>query len=171
MDRTDPGDLTLANKIIPQGIDYMTFWATVNWLFVSLYWTSLIDFGQYQPYQTDGEVLLSTNNIFSNNTLLRSYVDFYNAHLIPYSGNISLSPLNYETILDPFPTVFLQSYSCTQLTPKSPLTVIVAVVIGCYAFIFGGYSFIKFILAMWYRHRHESQCIMNAIIKYADISS
>lgn len=161
--RTDPKNLTEANTIIPSGSDNVTFWQTVNWLYVSLYWTTLIDFGQYSPYLVNGTTNIgfyppATNNLFLNSTLLQSYYSFYNTSLAPFLDGYALSIPQYVPPKPVyFPTTFLQSYTCSKLAPRSPLTLFISVIVGCYTFIVGGYGFAKFVVAFFYKHRHKGQ--------------
>jgi len=163
--RTDPRNLAEANTIIPAGTNNVTFWQTVNWLYVSLYWTTLIDFGQYVPWLINtttgyGYLAPPTNNIFLNNTLLQLYSNFYNTELSPFLGGYSLTIPEYTDLLIdpgvPIPTTFFQSYSCSKLVPKSTLTIIITLAVGCYTFIWGGYGFAKFVIASCHKRRYKA---------------
>jgi hypothetical protein len=164
LSRTDPGNLTEANTIIPAGTNNVTFWQTVNWLYVSLYWTTLIDYGQYVPWLINtttgyGFYAPSTNNIFLNTTLLQSYSSFYNTKLSHFLNGYAI-PEFTDLLVDPgvpIPTTFFQSYSCTKLVPKATLTIIITLAVGCYTFILGGYGFAKFVLAWWHKRRYKAQ--------------
>jgi len=112
--RTNLTDLEDANSIVPSDTTKTRFRETVNWLFVTLYWTSLIDVGRNRPYlppsnNTVGQFLPSTNNIFLNETLLHSFYNFYYTSLRPFAAKESISSLGYS-VPEGFPTVFLQSY-------------------------------------------------------------
>ena len=159
MQRTNPKDLATANAIIPSGSNNVTFWATVNWFFVSFYWTSLADVGQYAPYNPFTDFYTSPlNNIFVNKTLLDSYINFFETELSPYDCFSEISAYNYEILAPyPFPTTLLQSYSCTQITLKPRLTLLLSIVVGCYTFIVGGYGVAKFVVDWWYQYRNGPQ--------------
>jgi len=113
--RTNLSDLKDANSIVPSDTTKTRFWQTVNWLFVTLYWTSLIDVGRNRPLylppsnNTVGQFLPSTNNIFLNETLLYSFYNFHYTSLRSFVAKESISSLGYSSP-EGFPTVFLQSY-------------------------------------------------------------
>src|SRR5215475_5849909 len=72
--RTIAGNLNVVLPALAQS-DVLQFWKLINWIFVSLYWTSLYDLGQISPtsYATDTPMAIPpTYNIFVNPDLFAS---------------------------------------------------------------------------------------------------
>jgi hypothetical protein len=171
--QTTPGNLSLANTILAPlnetllGLDpNFDLWRAMNWLYVSLYWLILINFGQVVPttytYSTIAfeETLIpipdltipptsynSTNNIFINESLFEIYYTYLKTRILPIV-NVSLpvfSPLDDTYGLEPVQTTFQRTYSCLARQWKGPFVGIVSVLAADYAFFFGVYS-----AAMWF---------------------
>jgi hypothetical protein len=133
------------------------FWTSINWIFVSLYWTCLFDLGQVastiNPSTDDlnifanSSMLPPTNSIFSNPVLFQHY--FANLIFTEYTGisdpNVIL-PLDQNNVLQPANVTFVRTYSCTQLVQKATISIVQAVLIGVWAFAHSTYALLSFIL-------------------------
>jgi len=131
----------------------------MNWIFVSHYWLTLLDFGQLSPatftYNTTTGVAESyapilypsTYNIFVNETLF----NIYSSYLL----NTIILLFEYG---DVFPSEFSQLsstnqltrtnvsleilYSCTDIQLKSPADLIVSILVADWAFISTFYALV-----------------------------
>src|SRR5271163_4134584 len=106
---TPTSNLTLANAILSPTIQTITnlaanrripnfdFWELMNWMFVSHYWTLLLDFGQVAPstflYDASGNLVnygpvqyAPTNNIFVNETLFETYSTYLQSTVLQLFG-------------------------------------------------------------------------------------
>src|SRR5277367_277479 len=181
---TPTSNLTKANTLLAPTIEIMqeslgepTFdiWRFFNWVMVTNYWGLLADLGQIAPtacdltvppttYGAPGPIpqpvpFPSTNNIFINETLFQGYFDYYNSTLSPaIQVFIGAQPppvlLNDETRLEPIETTLLRSYTCSNRQIKSPLDLIIAVLVADYALIMGAYKIILFITG-WLQKRKD----------------
>lgn len=161
---TDPTDLQQASSIIPSGIDRNTFWQTVNMVFVMLYWTTLADLGHLSPV---GQQIYNTNNNpFVNQTLLKTYIDFFNA-----TSAATLDPLPevstmfpYDSTLDVVQAYFVETYSCTALVKKTPIAIFVALVTGLYALIISAKSAVTTAITWYYRRGYGDQGTIPSVV-------
>jgi hypothetical protein len=144
---TSSNDFDTANTILSPTIDLLQsasaaasiqldFWELINWLYVSFYWTLLADLGQTSPtthnpfsgtaehYFSQAIKHSSTNNIFVNNSLFSQYSLYMTNTVMPLLGMPSVltefAPLTEQNQLEPVPTTFARSYSCTMRTLRSP---------------------------------------------------
>jgi hypothetical protein len=146
---------------IPTGLDDVTYWKTVNTIFVALYWTTLADLGQLTPVFLFGN---QTNyapgpqyNIIANATLANLYNDFINNTYAPTPSEIlgaDFAQWDNGTSTS-FQTVFYQEYSCTKLVSKAPIGVLVALAGSCYALINGGYKGLTFAIRWWFKPSYQ----------------
>ncbi len=147
-----------------------------------MYWTLLADLGQIYPTTyaagnsvaiLDNTVALSTatgqssaNNIFVNNTLFTMYSEYLRETVLPLLDiplpSAPFAPLNEDNRLHEVEMTFFQSYSCTIRQLKSPLGVLVSVVVADYAFIKGAYSIFMF-CAAWLQKRKYRESMSNLI--------
>jgi hypothetical protein len=152
----------------------------VNWIFVSIYWTLLMDLGQTAPV----EVLVDysglgypvpdpfpiTNNIFANPTLFNIYYAYLNTTILPIlsgTSNITLAdaglpwfqPISAAEILSisNSATTFIQSYNCAQRQWKKWLEAIADIILADYALIGAPYMIAGWI-AVWLQRRVRRDC-------------
>jgi len=168
--RTSSQDLDFANKLLAPAIANLQsrtnikfdFWQLINWLFVSVYWTALYDVGQIHPVSFDdnGDTVLlpSTNNIFVNQVLFGSFSAYMRNTVVPllnpsngWSPNL-FDNLNATNVLNETDTTFVKSYQCVQRQIRSPLGVIVAVIVADHALIG-----IPFALVIWLATKNEKR--------------
>jgi hypothetical protein len=141
-----------------------TFWKTINWIYVSLFWTCLYDFGQVNPtlYNTSDQnfpfanatSLPSTNNIFINPALFQTYGSFLQTTILPILNN---SPPNFNPVdegnqLQPTNCTFLRSYSCRELQRKRLISVIQQILVADYVLAHGSYLLICKLLGYYYKY-------------------
>ena len=163
---------SLAERAHAQGIKNFDFWKLTNWLIVSFYWTLLADLGQISPTTyaprnvnstTDFSVNFSTatrqsssNNIFVNNTLFTTYAQYLQGTVLPLLGipipSAQFAPLDDVNRLHEMEMTIFQNYPCTIRRLKSPLAMLVSVVVTDYAFIKGAYT-IFMLGAAWLQKR------------------
>jgi hypothetical protein len=127
-------------------------------VFVMLYWTTLADLGHLSPV---GQLINNTNNNpFVNQTLLKTYLDFFNAtsgaklDLLPDDSTLfpyDSSPLEVEQ------AYFVQTYSCTALVRKTPIAIFVALVTGLYALIMSAKSAVITAITWYYKRGYGDQ--------------
>ena len=117
--------------------DVIQFWKLVNWIFVSLYWTILYDVGQISPLTPadNPDFLPSTNNIFINASLFKTYSSFLNDTILPKLRQEHLQdfkPISDTNQLKPRNTTFLRSYSCQKKQWKEPLNAALSIMAAWY---------------------------------------
>jgi len=148
------------------------FWTLINWIFVSRYWTVLSDLGQVSPTISDGTgnatPFFATNNIFVNHTLFNIYSSYLQNAIIPaldpdfsfptFSDLTSDNSLNAQT------TTFIRSYSCLERRLKSPISLIIGIIVANYSFIMGGYGIVLLIATWVDRHRPDREPLLGEII-------
>jgi hypothetical protein len=173
---TAPDNLTRANDLLAPTVQLIQeilqvtafdIWRFFNWVFVINYWALLADLGQIAPTAYDVTIpnspqpvpFPSTNNIFVNATLFQIYSAYFNTTLSPLVQSAS-GPhpppveLNDETRLEPIQTTLLRSYTCTWRRIKSPLNLIISVIVADYALIVGAYTVVRLITG-WLQRRKD----------------
>jgi hypothetical protein len=156
LQNTGIANLNLANQLFSPTIKLLeqldhkfNFWKMVNSVFVSFYWTALLDVGSVSPTTyTQQDFLVnfssatthpSTNNIFLNSTLFDSYATYWRTSLLP-ALNWSLPNLPNQTLSDQEVVTFSRSYNCLQRRLKAPINLVVSVIAANYVLIMGGYT-------------------------------
>ena len=176
--KTSAGDLNNANALLPSTFtpaNITNFWSTINWLYVSLYWTILYDFGQisptYYPQTFHGnpsiyaQTLPSTNNIFTNPSLFNTYSSFLNTLPGIAAWDIGpFAPLSPSNTLQQINNItFQQNYECQQLRQKSPASVVQAVLIGVYVLVHAVYAALALALGWWYKRGQNGNAHVDGI--------
>lgn len=134
-------------------------WQLFNFMFVSIYWIFLADFGQIAPTTypytqssiwegypsfTSPTQFPPTNNLFYNQTLFDDYGIYLYETILPfvekkYNINVSLpatSGLDFKAI-EPIPMTFVRGYTCSERELKEWVTVLVEVLVSDWAFLSG----------------------------------
>jgi hypothetical protein len=174
---TSTGDLSQAAALLPASFsanNITTFWSTINWLYVSLYWTVLYDFRQTTPFYypqlshpgadlfSYAQELPSTNNIFTNPGIFDTYNTFLRT--LPNIASLGLddfAPLTStpNNILQPKENVtFLINYDCQELVQKSAASIVQAVLVGTFVFVQALYGGIALALGWYYKQRDQGLC-------------
>jgi len=149
------------------------FWRLMNWMFVSHYWTILLDFGQVSPttFQYDDSGILigdglvkypATNNIFVNETLFAIYSSYLTNTVLPLF-NYTLppfEPLNRTNAIKTSEVTFKMLYSCTDLQLKSSGSLVVSVMVASWAFITSLYALLVSIGSKWELRKEEGRCLV-----------
>jgi hypothetical protein len=52
-----------------------------------------------------------------------------------------------------FPTIFVQSYNCAALEPRGVVSILIALLVGCYALLMAGYKTAMYLLVWYYGPR------------------
>jgi len=145
-------------------ISNFNFWELMNWVFVSQYWLLLVDFGQSAPatfqYDDAGNLLSygpvrysAENNIFVNETLFHSYNSYLRSTILPlFNYTVAeFLPLNdtNRLQLQPNTTTLKYLYTCTDLKLKTPLSLIVSVIVADWGLISPAFSIFFFLLGAW----------------------
>lgn len=138
------------------------FWELMNWIFISQYWLILSDFGQIAPatFQYDelgvtvgyGPVRYSAeNNIFVNGTLFDYYNSYLRSTIFPLFGYTlaEFLPLNDTNRLHATTTTLKYLYTCSDLKLKTPLSLIVSVIVADWGLISPAISIVFFLLGVW----------------------
>ena len=133
------------------------FWQLINWIFVTQYWVTLLDFGQLSPttlsYSAAGVPSASANltynstyNIFVNETLFEIYHAYLNNVILPLFDYqfAQFLPLNDTNKLEETNVSLEILYSCSDLQLKSPADLIISVLVADWAFISTFYALILF---------------------------
>jgi hypothetical protein len=178
MTRTSADDLENATAILSPAqdllqslteIDNLDVLELTNWLFVSLYWIFLADFGQISPtIYGQGDLNFSTvyeypstNNIFVNETLFEIYYSYMLNFVIPILQDAqpginipNFLPLNDTNRLQQTDVLFLKSYSCVERQLKGWVSAAISVIVANYALINGPYAVLVFI-AGWFQKRRD----------------
>lgn len=125
-------------------------------IFVMTYWSTLADLGTFEDSVSNN----TSNNPFVNTTLLINYAKFFNS---AYPGTQNPAPTfgpangpgaNYDANkFELPPTVFLETYSCSMSVQKAPLSILLVLVTGLYAFFMGGYKALTFTITWYYKRR------------------
>jgi hypothetical protein len=136
------------------------FWELMNWIFVSQYWLTLLDFGQIAPatfqYDDQGNILSyepirysAENNIFINGTLFNHYNSYLRTTILPLYGYTlaEFLPLNDKNRLQANTTTL--KYLCSDLKLKAPLSLIVSVIVADWGLISPAFSILVFFLGVW----------------------
>jgi hypothetical protein len=154
---TSATDLEIATALFMPTIsktdsNVYTFWKTVNWIYVGLYWTCLYDLGHitstsYTPatgLQLDSPNMMfeypSKNNIFINATLFDEYYNFLNSTVGPilgYRPNSQLELPDFQPVdnvnqATAYNTTFLQTYNCFRRQRRKWPEVMLFVLIADY---------------------------------------
>jgi hypothetical protein len=168
--RTQTADFAAANSLLAPtfsllraqaGSAQLNPWKFINWLFVSVYWTTLNEFGHTSPTPY---VFLDTragshpdfsrpiqflpiNNIFVNTTLFDIYSSYLRDTILPLLNYSSLEFAGLDSVnrLEQTERTFLRSYSCVQRTKKANITFIFSVFAVVYAFVSGGYTLVMLV--------------------------
>jgi hypothetical protein len=148
----------------------------INWLWVSDYWLSLLEFGQLAPasyhLMPQGQVNFSspityapTNNIFVNNTLFHTYSSYLLKAIIPSLCHQQMCPqgvpfleflaIDEQNRLQLPPAIIFKSYSCVERRLRGPFSLIVSVLAANYALIGGAYQIFIFV-AGWFQQRKDA---------------
>ena len=179
---TPPNDLLYAKKVLEpaaialqvranlsQTFDLLTL---ANWMFVSFYWTILLDLGQLSPTLYDPQTKVptkwpSTNNIFMNQTLFDIYSSYLIESVLPiFNANASDLPPYDNVIRENFfkarkSTTFIKSYSCLQRQLKPWLGAAISIIVADYALIGAPYALILFIAAQIQKRRGRNcECFL-----------
>jgi hypothetical protein len=177
MNQTTSGDYGNANAVFQPfmtatNMDAQTFWKAINWIYVSLFWTSLYDLGQVSTtiYWTNTIFLLNatalptTNNIFVNSSLFDEYSSFLETEIVPrLNYTLEFSPVTNKNRAEPVNTTFVRSYSCLQRTQKDPIAIAVSILVADYSLIVGAYGLILAVAVYIQLHQRESglaQCVL-----------
>ena len=174
--RTEPNNFAMANTILRPTIAIIEefigpkfdIWKLFNWVFVSFYWTMLVDLGQIFSITYFLEDFIegnpmnianlshpptfhpSTNNIFINETLFEIYHSYIVDVLLP-SVNYSIptfAPLDKNNRLQPIETVFLRSYTCLKRQWKGAISGVISVMAADYALFVGAYQLVMLVAGM-----------------------
>lgn len=170
MNKTTSSDYNSATAIFQPimtatNMDASTFWKAINWVYVSLFWTSLYDLGQTSStvYWTNTIFLLnatalpSTNNIFVNPGLFSEYSSFLQNEIAPrLNYTLQFKPVTNENLAEPVNTTLVRSYSCVQRKQKDPIAIAVSILVANYSLIVGAYSLILAVAVYIQLHQRES---------------
>ena len=170
LSRTLQSDIDNANSLLAPVISSLQaqtnqtldFWKLINWAFVSRYWTVLSDLGQISPTIMDATgtetPFLPTNNIFINQELFSIYASYLRDTIVPLVSPGSSIPqfniLTDENSLKAENQTFIRSYDCVQRVLKTPLSLLVSLLVADFTLIIGAYSITIFI-AMWVHKRRR----------------
>jgi hypothetical protein len=130
----------------------------INWIFVSIYWTMLMDFGQTAPVGLNYSLnsfgvptpFHTTNNIFTNVALFNIYYAYLNKTILPLIGatNPSLpqvQPISASDISNSS-TKCSRSYSCTKRQWRTWIEAIVAIILADYALVGFPYTIVAWLV-------------------------
>jgi hypothetical protein len=145
----------------------------VNWIYVSIFWTMLYDFGQVYPtvFSVDSDFTVtpypSTNNIFINETLFNIYYSYLNTTVAPILGinqsdpnsaaPLFESPSTTNVLRETHNTTFIMGYSCNKRQFKTWLSALVAIILADYALIGVPYKIASF-FAVAIQKRFRPNC-------------
>lgn len=149
----------------------VNIWELLNWVFVTQYWSLLYDVGQVNPtlYQKIGELPVTfilneytdTNNIFVNNTLFEIYGDYFKTTILPLlnvsfgdGSTIDFQPLNSTNHLEPANVVYDLAYWCTQTELKTPLSLVISLIVADYTFLNPALGFVV-MFGAWYQRKRN----------------
>lgn len=152
--------------------DETEFWTMINWIFVSLFWTTLYDVGQIQPtcygpipdnatnqFFFNPQSLPSTYNIFDNEELFSSYSAFLRNNVLTLPDlNYTLpafQPINATNQLQEQSITFLRSYSCTLRTLKQPIDMAVGLMTAYWVFLQAGWTGAGVIIGFIFAYRRH----------------
>jgi hypothetical protein len=180
---TKDADLVTANGILKPLTDplklvslttgiNLDIWRILNFIWVSSYWTILLDLGQITPityspqpnqafYNDDflnSKSYLPVNNIFYNDTLftiysqylIKTFISLLNITSPASTAVPEFAPLTDINRANTMETTFRRSYICSVRRWKAPLTALVSILVAQYALIRGGYSLVMFV-ATWFQ--------------------
>jgi len=162
MTLTSESDYQIASRLLfagETGSDLTKPWQQLAWWFVTTYWMTLYDLGQVVPDHFDDNFTEtyvavsqpSTNNIFLNATLFKTYFNIWNT---AWAADIPGINLNATNQFHANPTTFLQTYACVQRVPKPIVSIIINVLVADVSLTLAFYGFIVFVLE-WVRKRHK----------------
>lgn len=166
---------TISNLHVQLNTTGFDFWELINWLYVSYYWTVLVDFGQTTPtivYDNDTATapLTSTNNIFLNQTLFSSYQSYLRTTVLPLLNGTDVwnhqfpdfppfQDVNSSNPLSDFGKSFVRGYPCVLRSRKKWLSLIISVIVADYALIMSAYKVALFLgLEIEKRRRPDCEC-------------
>jgi hypothetical protein len=168
--RTKASDLNMANIIMSPmvtlfaelGQPNLDIWRFINWIYVSIYWFLLAEFGQVAPtvYHAGGIILGSPisvpnasappisytdkHNLFVNDTLFESYDSFFRHTVLPMFKASQTLPEYMEVDgvnrLNETDAGFVRTYSCLERRWKGLVEAVVSVLVADYALFFGAYA-------------------------------
>jgi hypothetical protein len=156
--RTPASDLNDANRILaPVNASIaagalranitIDFWELINWMFVSQYWTGLLDFGQIEPVES---------NIFINETLFTQYRDYLHSTILPLLdlGLPSFNPLSSTNQLTANDTTLEVLYFCSDKSLKDATGLVISLIVADWAMIATAYALIRL---LWKVRRMRQQ--------------
>ena len=158
--------LTTANQV---GLESIDLWQLINWMFVTQYWTLLYDFGEIQPtiYKRNDTiprvfipyVFPETNNIFINETLFEIYARYFRDTVIPlltgmYQPDLTFQPLGANNRLRSTAVAFDMAYYCIESELKSPLSLVIALLVADLSMFQTAYTVIKGIVGSWQKKKN-----------------
>ena len=144
-------------------------WELINWIYVVHYWSLLYDVGQVQPTLYERYTVFpdtyvpnkytDRNNIFVNDTLFENYGSYFTNTIVPLleglnGDNYSFQSLDSTNQLQPVDAAFNIPYSCTETKLKTPLSLIISVLVADYTFINPAIGFIV-IFGAWYQGKRN----------------
>jgi hypothetical protein len=170
-------DYATANTLLAPTISLLRsnqidLWRLVNWLFVSIYWTTLNDFGLISPtpYVLPSSgfgnadfshpiPFPSTNNIFVNATLFDIYSSYLRDIILPFIGfpDPEFAPVDEVNRLQQTGATFLRSYTCTIRQLKNKVGLIFSVWAVVYALVGGGYKVVMLIVGTFLKREEDSK--------------
>jgi hypothetical protein len=144
----------------------------INWIFISLYWTTLYDVGQISPtyygpspdnattqFFFDPQSLSAEFNIFDNEELFSSYSSFMRSNILTLPDlNYTLpafQPINATNRLEQQPVTFLRSYSCTLRTGKQAIDMAVGLITAYWVFLHAGWTGAVLIVAFLFKYKER----------------
>jgi len=152
--RTDPGNLTNANLVLAPvnqtvsgaaaslKIPNFDFWQLISWMFVSQYWTGLLDFGQISGpalFDAQGNAVpgTPTYNIFVNETLFQGYQSYLRTTVLPLFGYTvpAFNPLSDTNQLNDSVVSLEVLYFCTDVQLKDAAGVVISLIVADWAMI------------------------------------
>jgi hypothetical protein len=142
------------------------FWKLMNWMFVSHYWTILLDFGQVSSAVTNGSTIASepvlyptTNNIFVNETLFELYSAYLSNTVLPLLENQlpQFASLNQTNVMNASDITLKLLYSCTDLRLKSSGGLVVSVMVASWAFVTSLYAILVGIGSKWELRKEDGR--------------
>jgi hypothetical protein len=156
----------------PQG-NLNGFWKMLNWIVVSLYWTTLYDVGQisptfYSPTPEDissyqffyhAQRLPSTFNIFEDEDLFSTYSTFLRKNVLtlpPLNYTLpDFQPINATNRLQESSITFLRSYSCELRKTKEAIDLAVGFITAFWVFLHAGWTGAGFIVPLLFKYKER----------------
>jgi hypothetical protein len=162
---TTENDLSFAKRILSGAQNALYVQTNVNvdnmleligWIFISIYWTMLMDLGQTAPVSLNSFGVPTpfhiTNNIFANATLFNIYYAYLKNTILPLIGVSDtdipwVEPISASDILDisNSSTLFIQSYSCSKRQWKTWIEAVIAIILADYALVRVPYAIVAWV--------------------------